>query len=482
MNLWDELIGFIKGGKVVPVIGPDLLTVQVDGREVLLYPHLARRLATELGVDTSTFTPDFSINQVTCKYLQERNPPARIYLCLHSILQETPLAIPTTLRKLARIKPFQLFVSTTFDSLMEQALNAERFGGAARTVVYSYAPNKVVDKVDLPRDYKNLRPPVVFRLFGTASEEPNYVVTEEDTLEFVSALQLDERKPLQLFDELKNHHLLCMGTSFPDWLARFFARLARGEPFSTGTSKTMQYFADDQMRHDGNLILFLKSFGRSQLEVFPDLSPIDFVNQLSEKWEARFPFEPPAALPDPVEVTTTPRAVESTPAPVAAPVPAAAAPEEDAWEIGVESMERDAVFISYAREDETAAQLVAHTLEEAGIPVWLDRQRIHYAQDWADKIRRNIFHCSLFCPILSHQTERRREGVFIAEWRLAKERAGRLHENEIFIVPIPIDDAPVPDIFSTKHYAIFPGGQLPSDFVRWIRKVTLKIQNNERVF
>ena len=480
MDSWDDLLGFIKGGKVVPVIGPDLLTVQIDGQEILLYHYLARRLAIELKVeDGGDLPPDMTINHVVCKYLQAGGSQAKIYLRINSILQSTPLGIPNSLRKLARIKPFQLFVSTTFDSLMQQALDAERFAGAPRTVGYSYAPNKELDKADLPRDYKNLRPPVVFRLFGKASEEPDFVVTEEDTLEFVSALQLEERRPHQLFDELKSNHLLFIGNSLPDWLARFFVRLTRGERLSSGTNNKMQYFADDQTRHDKNLILFLRSFGRAQLEIFTESGPLEFVNQLSEKWEARYPYEPPAPFIEPTGPADREIKLESDrPVGQKSKIETILPRNE---EVAMESMERDAIFISYAREDEVAARRIADTLEEAGISVWLDRDRIQHGHDWSQKIQANISRCSLFFPLTSHQTHERREGVFLAEWRWAEERTHRLQPGEIFIIPIPIDDSPVPDRFGSKHYEVFPDGKLPSEFVRWIKKVTLKIQNRERV-
>jgi hypothetical protein len=357
------------------------------------------------------------------------------------------------LRQLARIKPFRLFVSTTFDPMMEQALNEERFSGTARTVVCSFAPNKELDRADLPRDYKNLRPPVVFHLFGKTSEESDFVVTEEDTLEFFSVLQMEERRPNRLFDELKGNHLLLIGNSFPDWLARFFIRLTKGERLSAGLGNKMQYFADHHSREDKNLIFFLKSFGRSQLEIFADSGPVDFVRHLSEKWAA---FQP-ADAPDPVRLTN-----------------ASATLDEG------ESMEHNSIFISYAREDEAAARRIAEILEAAGLSVWLDRSRIDLGDHWESMIRRNIFRCSLFLPVISHHTNERREGVFLAEWDLAEQRQRRMQPGEVFIIPIPIDDSPVPTRFTDRHFVRYPGGELDSEFVRTVIKTMMKIKNRER--
>jgi len=106
--------------------------------------------------------------------------------------------------------------------------------------------------------------------------------------------------------------VLFIGNSFPDWLARFFVRLTRGERLSSGTNNKMQYFADDHTRSDKNLILFLRSFGRAQLEIFNESGPLEFVNQLSEKWEARYPYEPPAPLVEPVTPADGEIKVETT--------------------------------------------------------------------------------------------------------------------------------------------------------------------------
>ena len=49
-ELWDELLQLIEKGRVVPIVGRDLLTVDIDGQRVLLYRWLARQLADALGM------------------------------------------------------------------------------------------------------------------------------------------------------------------------------------------------------------------------------------------------------------------------------------------------------------------------------------------------------------------------------------------------------------------------------------------------
>ena len=75
---------------------------------------------------------------------------------MRSILREADFAPPLALRQLAEITDFDLFVTTTFDSLLEKAINAERFGGAQSTEVIAYTPNRVAD---LPIEREQLSAP-----------------------------------------------------------------------------------------------------------------------------------------------------------------------------------------------------------------------------------------------------------------------------------------------------------------------------------
>ena len=69
--------------------------------------------------------------------------------------------------------------------------------------------------------------PVVYHLLGRLSASPTYVISDEDTLEFICALQSEHLTPEKLFHELEHNHLLFIGSSFTNWLARLFLRMAK---------------------------------------------------------------------------------------------------------------------------------------------------------------------------------------------------------------------------------------------------------------
>lgn len=122
------------------------------------------------------------------------------------------------------------------------------------------------------------------------------------------------------------------------------------------------------------------------------------------------------------------------------------------------------VFISYASEDRAAARALRDALLATGLDVWYDENELTGGDAWDQKIRRQIRDCDYFMPVISATTERRKEGYFRREWRLAAERTMDMADDVLFLVPVVIDDtqqtaARVPDKFLTVQWLRAPGGQ-----------------------
>lgn len=122
------------------------------------------------------------------------------------------------------------------------------------------------------------------------------------------------------------------------------------------------------------------------------------------------------------------------------------------------------VFISYASEDRAAARALRDALLAVGLDVWYDENELTGGDAWDQKLRRQIRDCEYFMPVISATTERRKEGYFRREWRLASERTLDMADDVLFIVPVTIDDtseigARVPDKFMTVQWLRAPGGQ-----------------------
>jgi hypothetical protein len=183
-DAWDDLLNFIEEKRVIPIVGPELLQVETADGPRLLYDWLAEKLAARLNVDTSALPRPFTLNDVVCWFLSARGRREEAYVRLRSIVREANFQPPRALRRLAAITDFDLYVSTTFDPLLESAINLERFGGMPSTDVLSYAPNRVAD---LAGEREALQRPVVYHLLGRLSASPTYVISDEDLLDFICA-------------------------------------------------------------------------------------------------------------------------------------------------------------------------------------------------------------------------------------------------------------------------------------------------------
>src|SRR3954463_10687715 len=138
------------------------------------------------------------------------------------------------------------------------------------------------------------------------------------------------------------------------------------------------------------------------------------------------------------------------------------------------------VFISYASADRAAARALRDTLTDAGLEVWLDEDELAGGEAWDAKIRNQIRTCSYFMPVISATTEKRREGYFRREWRLAVERTLDFADHVMFLVPVVIDEtrdagARVPEKFLTVQWLRVPGGNATPD----LRKLAERLAAGE---
>ena len=366
---------------------------------------------------------------MVCWHAASHGRREEAYTRLRSILREATFSPPIALRQLAEITDLDLFVSTTFDGYLEQAINEARFGGAQSTEVISYAPNRIAD-LSTPRE--QMTRPAVYHLLGRVSASPTYVISDEDTLEFVCALQSEHLTPEKLFHELENNHLLLIGSNFSNWLVRLFLRMAKrrrlSDPRDVG-----EVLADDHSGSDERLMSFLQQVSL-RTRVYTGAE--DFVAELHRRWLARNGKSNSNVVAFDAPTRFLPPAVE---------------------------MPDNAVFISYAREDVAAVQRLKAQLDLAGINVWFDMERLESGDDYDRKIRKNIARCAYFIPIVSASTERRLEAYFRREWSYAVDRSRNMADGAVFLLPVVIDDtvevrAQVPDKFKAAHFTQLPGG------------------------
>ncbi len=435
-DAWEDLLSFIEERRVIPIIGPELLKVETETGARLLYDWIAEKLAGKLNVNIAQLPQPYTLNDVVCWFLSSHGRREEAYTRVRSILRDANFTPPLALRQLAQITDFDLFVTTTFDPLLEQAINTERFQGAQSTEVIAYSPNRVTD---LPSEREKLQRPVIYHLLGRLSASPTYVISDEDMLEFICALQSEHLTPEKLFHELEHNHLLFIGSNFTNWLARLFLRMAKrhrlSDPRDVG-----EVLADNHSGSDGRLMAFLQQVS-VRTRIYSGAGK--FVDELHRRWTTRHQGG------EVIDLGASPQRF----------LP----PERE--------MPDNAVFISYAREDFAAVQRLKAGLDTAGIKTWFDLERLEGGDDYDRKIQRNIARCSYFIPIVSATTQRRLEGYFRREWSYAIDRARNIAEGAVFIMPVTIDDtdggnALVPEKFKAVHFTRLPAGEITPEFAR----------------
>ncbi len=332
-DFWDNLLDYIQDRTVIPVIGPELVTVREDDRDVPLYGWIARRLADDLKLPAARLPKGFDLNDVVSMHLRRQGRREELYAQIHRMLRDAKLKPSESLRTLAEIAGFDLYISLTFDSLLADAI-----GGAQQI---SYSPKTIPD---LARPKTAIRKPVVFHLLGRASASQDYAICDDDLLEFLHAMQDKQRQPKKLFDKLHDNHLLILGCNFGDWLARFFLRTVRNLELSQ-KRKRWDVLVGDHIAHDSRLVQFLESFS-PDTRVVPLTAP-QFVTKLAERWHAAHPITPPK---------------EEPPIPEAGP--------------GGRNVPDGAIFISYVSDDIEAAGRLADGLRAASLEVWFDKDAL----------------------------------------------------------------------------------------------------------
>ena len=246
---------------------------------------------------------------------------------------------------------------------------------------------------------------------------------------------------------VEHNHLLFIGSSFTNWLARLFLRMAKRQRLSAPRDVS-EVLADDHTSQDDRLVAFLQ-----QVSVHTRIysGAERFVSELHQRWQAR---RKPAAA-----------AGSARPAGPARFLPPA------------REMPDHAVFISYAREDLPAVQQIKAGLEAAGVTTWFDIDRLEGGDDYDRKIQRNIARCSYFIPVISANTQCRLEAYFRREWSYALDRARNMADGALFILPVTLDatsaaEAVAPERFRALHFTQLPGGEVTPEFARRLAEVT----------
>lgn len=115
------------------------------------------------------------------------------------------------------------------------------------------------------------------------------------------------------------------------------------------------------------------------------------------------------------------------------------------------------VFVAYAFEDEEQARKLYSELKQHGFTPWLDKENLMPGQNWPRAIERAIDSSDFFVACLSRRALIKR-GHFQSELRYALDLTSRLPLDDVFVLPVRLDDCEVPGSLSrdTQTVDLFP--------------------------
>ncbi len=115
------------------------------------------------------------------------------------------------------------------------------------------------------------------------------------------------------------------------------------------------------------------------------------------------------------------------------------------------------VFIAYVEEDLSFAKKLYRAFEQSGFRPWLDKRRLMPGQNWPRAIENAIQTSDFFVACFSRRAISKR-GCFHSELRYALFCAAKVPLDEIFLIPLRLDDCIVPRRISRQiqYLDLFP--------------------------
>jgi hypothetical protein len=108
------------------------------------------------------------------------------------------------------------------------------------------------------------------------------------------------------------------------------------------------------------------------------------------------------------------------------------------------------IFLIHAHCDKEVVHKLYQRLIREGLNVWLDAERLQPGQDWQNEIRNALLKCDVILVCLSRGFNKQ-QGYRHEELKLALEKANFLPDDEVFIIPVRLEECDMPDALRHLH-------------------------------
>jgi TIR domain/SIR2-like domain len=448
---WDQLLDRMEMQKVIPVVGPGAITF---GRsDDMLHPWIAQKVAAKCHIQFPAADLPKTLEQVVdeqrrggATHEEKRERLGLVHLYVFNLLMGSGIYPGVTLYRLASIKDFQLFLTTSFDPLLARAVEVAQ--PAARPPDWVRAISFRDGFRDLPAGFGDLPYACVYHILGKIRKASDCALWDDEMLAYLRELDQYLRTPGNLSAALHDSHLLFLGLSLDNWLMRLLIQVVKGKNLSA-LDRDQLYLSESQAPVERNQVVVFFSRLTHQLRIVP-LPPREFIADLAQRWRERHPQSPD----DVTLMKQAHRLAHRAPG---------------------------CIFVSYASPDLLIAEYIVKQLQDKGLLVWFDKQQLLPGQDWEaafSEIVENM--CGVFLSLISDTSAQRLTAYNILERNLAAKRQDRFADSEVFYVPLRIDEneplVPTNEPRSIKKIQAGrkAGGHLDDGFIEYLRQLQLE--------
>lgn len=108
------------------------------------------------------------------------------------------------------------------------------------------------------------------------------------------------------------------------------------------------------------------------------------------------------------------------------------------------------VFLCHSHADRDAIRALWSRLKKDGVDPWLDREKLAPGQDWQREIRRSLLKGDAVIVCLSQEFNKQ-DGYRHEELKIALRKASLLPEDQIFIIPVRLEQCDMPESLRHLH-------------------------------
>jgi hypothetical protein len=160
---------------------------------------------------------------------------------------------PARLEQLGMTRRHHVIVTTNYDTALERAFDAAK--QPYDLAVYTTSNGKFTHlpwdggskpvTVDVPNSYTDFpinddfdaTRTLIVKIHGTVNDRQNsnYVITEDNYIDYLSGSAVEQLIPVQILDALRNSHCLFMGYNIRDWNLRVFLKRIWEDDFASNS-------------------------------------------------------------------------------------------------------------------------------------------------------------------------------------------------------------------------------------------------------